>query len=555
MMHNIQFEKEKLYFCPLGGAGHFGANLNLYVFQDRFLLIDLGMGFPDTKRYPGVDLLLPDIRFLQANKNKISGLVVTHVHEDHIGGIPYLWPQLKCPIYATPFAASIIRKKIRDYPWAKDVDIRILPLSSKFNVGPFDCELMTITHSTLEPNAVIVRAGLYNPIFHTGDWKLDDDPIIGDVTDLDRLDSLAEEGVLAVIGDSTNAIHKGHSGSEAEVRENLISVFEEIEQRIAVTCFSSNIARLVSIAEAAEKVGRHVALAGQSLSRMVDSARECGYDLPKFLSANEGAYLPRNKVVFIVTGSQGEPRSTLYKIAYSAHKDIELEAGDTVVYSSRVIPGNDINVIDIKNRLIKKGLKLIDELDGRVLHVSGHPYQDELAELYHRLKPSIAIPVHGETQMLYAHARLADDCDVPQTFVPQNGVVYEFDRQSNTAEEIARIDVNMLGLDGTQLIDMQNTHVQTRRKIAFAGVCCVALTLDDDNNLCAPPSVTSWGLIDNHPKEHKFYSEMEDLAAGVLRDGAPDQEIIQTVSREARRYFKMITGKKPLTKVLINRVK
>lgn len=554
---DIQLEKQKLYFIPLGGAGHFGSNLNVYAFHDRYLIADLGMGFPDEAVTPGVDLLLPDIRFLEARQNKVVGIVATHAHEDHIGGIPYLWPKLKCPIYATKFTAAILREKLKEYPWGSDVRIITLPLSSSFKCGPFNVELVTVTHSIAEPNALVIRAGGYAPILHTGDWKLDEDPIIGEKTDFKKLNDLANENILAVIGDSTNALVKGHSGSEKDVQESFKKMFSRYDNRIAVTCFSSNIARLESIAQAAHANGRHAALVGRSLWRMHDCAKECGYmrKTPRFLSAEEASHLPKDKVVYIMTGSQAEPRSALFRVAYDDHRDMFLEKGDTVIYSARAIPGNEKNIIAIKNALTKKGIDIVDEVDDCIVHVSGHPYQDELVDLYQRMKPRIAIPVHGETQMLYAHGKIAKSCQVGQTIIPHNGMVIEFDEDTGTAKPIATIETESLAIDGSLIVDMTNSHIKNRRRLSFAGTCTVSLVVDGKNRLIAPPEVTSWGLIDNHPEEGAYYARAQEKIADTFRDGAKQDEQMETARREVRRYFRDLCGKKPLTKVHIHQIK
>jgi ribonuclease J len=330
-----------LHFLPLGGSGEIGMNLNLYEYGGKWLMVDLGVTFADDG-VPGVEVMMADPRFIVERRRDLVGLVLTHAHEDHLGAVQYLWPELRCPIWATPFTAAFLRRKLTETDFADEVEIHIIPMGSRFQVGPFDCELVTLTHSIPEPNGLAIRTPA-GTVFHTGDWKIDPQPLVGDVTDDRRLRAIGEEGVLALIGDSTNAIRAGESGSEASVRETLIELFRNYDSRIAVACFASNVARVESIAVAAKASGRHTALVGRSLWRIHDTAKETGYlrDLPPFIDERDAGFLPRDKVVMICTGSQGEPRAALTRIAHDDHPHIVLEKGDTVVFSSRTIPGNE----------------------------------------------------------------------------------------------------------------------------------------------------------------------------------------------------------------------
>tara|TARA_Y100001934_G_scaffold281776_1_gene392720 strand:+ start:3104 stop:4771 length:1668 start_codon:yes stop_codon:yes gene_type:complete len=553
MSFNYTFDKEKLYFLPLGGAGEFGANFNVYVFQDRYLIADCGMGFADDNSFPGVDITLPDISFLRERKNKIVGLIATHAHEDHIGGIPHLWPDLDCPIYTTPFTAKIIKEKLKETSFGRKVPIEELPLSSKFTVGPFDCEFLTMTHSIPEPNALIIKAGTYKPILHTGDWKVDPDPVVGEVTDFDRQKTFSKDGVLAVIGDSTNACISGHSGSEADVQASFIKLFKSIENRILLTCFSSNIARLKSIALAAEKSGRHVGLVGRSLWRMHDCAKEVGLleDCPRFLSGKEASYVPRDKIVTVCTGSQGEPRSALFKIAYDDHRDLVVEAGDTLIYSARAIPGNEVNIIGIKNKLVERGIKVIDKLDDHILHVSGHPYEDELKDLYQRLKPDVAIPVHGEIKMLYDHARIANENGAKKTIIPENGTIIEFDKKAG-ARKVSQIDVDSLLVDGRTIVYDHAYHVKNRKRLGYAGCLFISLVIDKTGTLETEPQFNYYGVIEGHPEEGDLRRELVNEIEDAISNLTNKSDIEEMARRAARRFLRSVTGKKPMTKVIIH---
>lgn len=555
-MYDFEFKKEKLYFIPLGGAGHFGANFNLYCFQNRFLIADCGMGFADENRLPGVDITLPDIRFLEGKRAQIAGLVATHAHEDHIGGIPYLWPKLKCPIYTTAFTAAVLREKLKEYSWGREVEIIELPLSASFKVGPFECDFMTVTHSIPEPNALVIRAGAYKPILHTGDWKIDDNPVVGDKTDFEAQKRLSQEGVLAIIGDSTNAMQEGHSGSEEAVQTSFIKLFKELDNRIVLTCFSSNIARLKSIAKAAAAAGRHVGLVGRSLWRMHDCAKGTGHlkDCPEFLSAEEISFLPRDKVVIACTGSQGEPRSALARIAYDDHRDIVLEAGDNLIYSARSIPGNERNIIDLKNLLVGQGVNVIDHHDDYILHVSGHPNREELIDLYQRIKPDSVIPVHGEVQMLYAHSVIAKECQVPTTIIPDNGTIIEFDLKDSPCK-VGQIETDSLVVDGGWITDQDSLHINNRRRLGFAGCCFISLVVDDKSgDLIETPGVEYWGVLEGHEEEFYLKRELASFIAQEVESNKKNLDIDEVARRAARRYIKDLSGKKPMTKVVVHRI-
>ncbi len=364
---------------------------------------------------------MPDPGFIVERRDRLLGIVATHAHEDHIGAIPYLWPQLRCPVWATPFTASLLRAKLTEVGLADKVRINVVPMSGRFTIGPFELELITLTHSIPEPNAVVLRTAA-GTVLHTGDWKLDPDPLIGEPTDEAALRRLGDEGVLAMVCDSTNALRPGSSGSEADLRHSLTELIGRYDARVAVACFASNVARLETIAHAAAAHGRDVALVGRSLWRIDKAARENGYlaDLPPFLTEDEAAYIPRDRIVMICTGSQGEPRAALARIARDDHPNVELEPGDVVIFSSRIIPGNEKSIGRLQNALARLGVEIVTEQD-HFVHVSGHPARDELVRMYQMVRPQIAIPVHGEARHLLAHAQLAGECQVPQPLIIENG--------------------------------------------------------------------------------------------------------------------------------------
>jgi len=385
---------DELVFLPLGGAGEIGMNLNLYGYGGRWLMIDCGISFAD-ETMPGLEVIMPDPTFIEERREDLVGIVVTHAHEDHIGAIQYLWPRFKTTVYATPFTANLLRQKLVETKLETTVPIVEIPMSGKFWIEPFELELITLTHSIPEPNAVVVRTPA-GTVLHTGDWKLDPDPLVGPTADEAALRRLGDEGVLALVCDSTNALRPGATGSEAEVRRSLETLVGQCRSRVAVACFASNVARLTSIVAAAEKHDRQVALVGRSLWRIEQAARETGYleGVPRFLTEEEAGYLPRDKALLICTGSQGEPRSALSRIADDEHAHIVLEAGDAVIFSSRIIPGNERSINRLHNKLAHVGVEILTEED-HFVHVSGHPAQQELQRMYQMVRPKIAVPVHG----------------------------------------------------------------------------------------------------------------------------------------------------------------
>ncbi|HEY3145360.1 MAG TPA: ribonuclease J, partial [Dongiaceae bacterium] len=382
-------KSDELLFLALGGAGEIGMNLNLYGHAGKWLMVDLGVTFGDEST-PGIDIIMPDISFIKERVGDLVGLVLTHAHEDHIGAVPYLWPQLRCPLYATPFTASVLRRKLEEAGLAKEAPITLIPMSGKVTLAPFEVELITLTHSIPEPNAVVVRTPL-GAVLHTGDWKLDPTPLVGDATDEAALRKLGDGGVLAMVCDSTNVFVEGASGSESDVRDSLRDLIGRLHNRVAVGCFASNVARLETITRVAMEHGRQVALVGRSLWRMVAAAQENGYltGLPEFVQEHDVGYFPRNKILMICTGSQGEPRSALARIARKEHPHVAFEAGDAVVFSSRTIPGNEKSIAHLQNELTRQDVQVITDREEDI-HVSGHPARDELIEMYQMIRPTIA---------------------------------------------------------------------------------------------------------------------------------------------------------------------
>lgn len=543
---------DELVYLPLGGAGEIGMNLNLYGFgppQNRkWLMVDLGIGFGD-ETVPGVDVVMPDITFIEEHRKNLVGLVLTHAHEDHIGAVPWLWSRLKCPIYATPFTAAVLNAKISDEGSAQDARIRVLQLSARQKIGPFDVELITLTHSIPEPNAVAIRTPL-GTILNTGDWKIDPNPLIGVTTDEEALRRLGDEGVLAMTCDSTNVFVPGRSGSEDDVRTALTRVVRECRGRVAVTAFASNVARLESVIAAAHAARRHVALVGRSMFRIVNAARETGYlkSATGLIDAEEARDLPPGRVLYLCTGSQGEPGSALQRIAAGEHRDVSLEKGDTVIFSSRVIPGNEKTVFALQNALAARDVEIITDQDHHV-HVSGHPARDELADMYRWVRPRIAIPVHGEMRHLHEHARLARSLQVPETLIAGNGAMIRL--APGRPEQVDEVPSGRMHRDGALVVPAHESGAKARRSMSFAGFVAVTLVIDGRSRLVADPVVMAEGIPE---KIVGALTEAATDAAGRLRRLDDDGETAETVRRAVRRAAQSDWGKRPVVRVEVVRI-
>src|SRR5438067_2562823 len=543
-----------LYFLPLGGSGEIGMNLNLYGHDGKWLIVDCGVTFGEEEHLPGVDVIMADPAFIVERRDRLLGIVATHGHEDHIGAIPYLWPQLQCPVWATPFTASLLRAKLIEAGLADRVPINIVPMSGRFDIGPFDLELITLTHSIPEPNAVVVRTRV-GTVLHTGDWKLDPDPLIGSPTDEDRPRQIGDEGVLAIVCDSTNSLRPGSSGSEGELRQSLTDLIGRYDGRVAVARFASNVARLQTIAQAARVNDRDVALVGRSLWRMDKAARETGYlaDVPRFLTEDEAGYVPRDKILMICTGSQGESRAALARIARDDHPNITLEQGDVVIFSSRVIPGNEKPIGRLQNALVRLGVEVVTETD-HFVHVSGHPARDELVRMYQMIRPRIAIPVHGEARHLAAHAELARTCQVQDALVIENGDMVRLD--AGGAAIIDEVPVGRIASDGKSLLPITGAVLQQRRRAGSEGSVVASLVVDRRGWLAAPPQITLIGLAEANEAPATLLRDalsdaMEGLPAPMRSD---DNAVRDTARRVLRRALNERFGKRPLIEIQLVRL-
>jgi len=546
---------EELRFVALGGVGEIGMNAYLYGYGDRWLLVDLGIGFADD-RLPGVDIVLPDPRFLEAEKDKLAGLVLTHAHEDHLGAVPYLWPRLGCPIWCTRFAAAVLRRKLADAGISPGEAIREVEPRRTFRVGPFDCRFLHVTHSIPEANALLLETPA-GRLLHTGDWKLDPAPLLGPTTDRDGLEEAGEGRILAMIGDSTNVLSAGSSGSEAEVRDSLMELIAAQPNRVVLTTFASNLVRMESAILAGVAAGRRPFVVGRSMRRMLEAAREVGYleDLPPLGDERELMELPRNRVMALVTGSQGEARSALQRIAAGGHPRLRLEPGDTVIFSAKIIPGNERVLFDLHNQLVAQGIEVVTEED-HFVHVSGHPCRDELEQMYRWIRPEIAIPVHGEARHLQAHVRLAKKLGVREALLVGDGDLVRL--APPPAAIVGKVPVGRLAVDGTGLVDVADELFRTRRRLAGNGVVSVSLVLDEQGSLLATPRLAAPGVVEPARLE-KLRAELENAiaeAVEALDDEAvlDDAEVEETVRVAVRQGLDLPRDRRPLVQVQITRL-
>jgi ribonuclease J len=541
-----------LAFLPLGGTGEIGMNLNLYRCDGRWLAVDCGIGFGGAA-YPEVDVMMPDPSHIAERRDNLVGLVITHAHEDHIGAVAWLWPQLRCPVYATPFAGAVLRRKLAEVQLLNQVKLHVVPPGGAIELTPFRLRYLPVTHSIPEAQALAIDTP-YGLLLHTGDWKLDPDPLIGAPTDETAFAALGERGVLAMICDSTNAMVEGHSGSEAEVRQSLAALLRGLRGRVAVTCFASNITRIESAAHAAHTAGRSVALVGRSLRNLDAAARECGYlrDLPPFLTEDDVDDVPDDHLLMLVTGSQGEPSSALARIALDTHPRVALGEGDTVVFSSRVIPGNERAIGTVQDNLVRRGVSLMTDVD-HLVHVSGHPARDELRRLYRLVKPRFAVPTHGEWRHLSAHAELAREAGARPVLM-EDGDILKI--APDEARVVDSAPVGKLVLDGNRLTPLGGAVMSARRRMLFNGVVLGSIAVDGNGRLRAEPRVTAPGLFEIDDPEldrvgSDFADALEDLPPSLRRD---DDALIDAARAALRRALGRRLQKRPLVDVHLLRV-
>ena len=550
--------EDELVFLPLGGVGEIGMNAALYGFgpekRRKWIMVDCGMGFAGEEAMPGIDVMFPDLSFIEERRQDLLGIFITHAHEDHIGAISELWPKLKVPVYATRFAKNLLEARRLGEPGAPKVDLRQIVPGKRLTVGPFEIEFVPVSHSIPESNAVAIRTA-HGLVVHTGDWKIDPTPVVGDVTSEESFRALGDEGILALVCDSTNVVREGRSPSEAQVSETLARLIAAAPQRVAVTTFASNVARIRAVAEAAKACGREVIAVGRAMDRVIEVARECGYldGLPEFRSADSYSQLPRKKVVALLTGSQGEPRAAMARVSRKDHPAVSLAAGDKVIFSSRAIPGNERDVGAIINDLIEMGVEVITDRT-ELVHVSGHPRRDEMADFYAWTRPQTAIPVHGEALHLDEHARFARAQGVGNVVKARNGSVIRL--APGLPEVVDHVKAGRLFRDGVVLIDEKDRAIPERRKLMQAGLVSVAIAIDETGEVLGEPAIDIIGL----PNRGRSGGAMIDIVvdtvsrtlSGLGKGKRRDSEAVEkAVDRAVRSAVNEQWGKKPACHVQV----
>ena len=552
--------RDELVFLPLGGSNEIGMNLNLYGYgppEDRkWIVVDLGVTFGDQTT-PGVEIILPDPTYLEEVRDNLLGIVLTHAHEDHIGAVGWLLSRFKAPLYATPFTAFLLREKLREAGLEGEARITEVELGGNLKLGPFDIDLLTLTHSIPEPNGLAIKTPL-GTVLHTGDWKIDPEPITGAPTDDAAIRRLGDEGVLAMICDSTNVFVDGESGSETGVRAALTPLIAGLKGKVAVACFASNVARMDSIIRAGQAAGRAIVLVGRSMHRMAAAAKSVGLfeGVRPFVSDKEANGLSDDKVLYLCTGSQGEPRAALSRMAEGTHPHVKLGAGDHCIFSSRVIPGNEVAIRNLQNRLADRGVRLYTERDHPGIHVSGHPCRDELAQMYAWARPKIAVPTHGERRHLLEHAAFARDLQVPEAVAPRNGDVVRL--APGRAEVIDNVPSGRLYVDAGVVTPENGDALRERRHAAYNGALTVSLVLDGRNRLVSGPLVLALGLPGDaaSPLEDALDDLAEEAAAALRRCDDPDiDELVESaINRAVKKAAYRIWERRPVVETAVLRV-
>ena len=551
--------KEELLFCPLGGSGEIGMNLNLYAYgkedEQKWIAVDMGVTFADDS-IPGIDLIYPDPGFLIDKKKDLLGIVLTHAHEDHIGSVAIIWPQLKCKIYATPFTAALLKEKFRE----KKIDItsylKIVPLNGKINLGPFEIEFITLTHSILEPNGLSIKtpAGI---ILHTGDWKCDPNPLIGEKIDERKLKEIGEQNVLAMICDSTNVFSEGRAGSESDVRESLLKIISNLKKKIIVTTFASNVARMETVFYCAQKSNRQISLVGRSMHRIYKAARQCGYlqNLIEPIDPRDAKNISREKIIYLCTGSQGEPMGAMKRITSGIHPDVFLEKNDTVIFSSKIIPGNEKKLYAMHNEIVKNNIEIVTE-ENAFVHVSGHPNRDDLKDMYSWVRPKSIIPVHGEHRHMIEQAKFAKEMKVPHSLQIENGDIIKI-YPGSTPKIIDKAPSGRMYLDGSVSIRDDSNSIKERRNLAINGYLEITLPVGS-NGKTRKPVISFKGLpIDDLDESLVF--DMEDEIAEIcktfsLQNKKQEYNLIEALKQSCRRIVREKTGKKPYTRINLTRI-
>ena len=551
--------KKELLFCPLGGSGEIGMNMNLYSYGDeneqKWIIIDMGVTFADDS-LPGIDLIYPDPGFIIDKKNDLLGIVLTHAHEDHIGAIAHIWPKLKCKIYATPFTAVLIQEKFKEKKIDITRDLKIIELNSKIKLGPFEIDFVTLTHSILEPNGLCISTPS-ETILHTGDWKVDPNPLLGKNIDEEKLKNIGKKGVCTMICDSTNVFSEGRAGSELDVRKSLLNIIEKKTNKVIVTSFASNVARMETIFYCAQKTNRQISLVGRSMNRIYKAARKCGYlqNIPDIVDPRDAKNISKNKIIYLCTGSQGEPMGAMNRIINGIHPDVYLEKGDTVIFSSKMIPGNEKKLYALQNEISKKDVEIITE-ENAFVHVSGHPNKEDLKDMYNWIKPKCVIPVHGEHRHMKEHIHFAKEMKVPHSLLVENGDIIKIS-SSGICKVIDKAPSGRMYLDGNVGVSEDSLSIKERKNISINGYLEVTLILSNTGKMLKP--VVSYKGIPEEEIGKDFIDDMEDEINSVCRTFAvnnKNQEVnlIEAIKKNCRKFFKDKTGKKPFTNINIARI-
>ncbi len=551
--------KEQFLFCPLGGSGEIGMNLNLYAYgkpeNQKWIIVDVGVTFADDS-VPGIDLIYPDPGFIVDKKEDVLGIILTHAHEDHIGAIAHIWPKLKCNIYATPFTAVLVREKFKEKKIDITANLKIVELNSSLNLDSFNIEFVTLTHSILEPNGLKINTPV-GTVLHTGDWKCDPNPLIGSKIDENKLKQIGDEGVLAMICDSTNVFSMGRSGSEMDVRKNMLKIIERLKKRIIVTSFASNVARMESVFYCAEKTGRQISLVGRSMHRIFKAARECGYlkNVIEPLDPRDAKNLGRDKIIYLCTGSQGEPLGAMMRIANYQHPDVFIEKNDAVIFSSKIIPGNEKKLYKLHNQLVREGIEVISE-ENEFIHVSGHPNREDLKDMYNWVRPKSIIPVHGEHRHMIEHVNFAKEMQVPYTVKVENGDIVEISSE-NKPEVFDKAPSGRLFVDGNVPVEEESRSIKERRNISANGILEVTILVTPKGNIHNKPILNYKGLPIDNDEDYQY--ELENIIEKTARTFSLNNlnqkdNIIEAMKISCRKITKEITGKKPLTNVNLIRI-
>ena len=553
-------QKDQLIFCPLGGSGEIGMNMNLFSYgkpdNQKWLIVDIGVTFADDT-LPGIDLIYPDPGFIIDKKDDLLGIILTHAHEDHIGAIAHIWPQLKCNIYATPFTSVLIKEKFKEKKIEIGNNLKIVDLNGTIKLGPFTIEFVTLTHSILEPNGLSIKTPV-GTILHTGDWKCDPNPLIGNTINEKKLKQIGEQGVLAMICDSTNIFNPGRAGSELDVRQSLLKIMQNKNKRIIVTSFASNVARMETIFYCAKKIERQISLVGRSMHRIYKAARQCGYlkNVIDPIDSREAKKISREKIVYLCTGSQGEPMGAMMRIAHYVHPDVFIEKDDTVIFSSKIIPGNEKKLYNLHNQLVKNGIEVISE-ENEFVHVSGHPNQEDLKDMYNWVKPKSIIPVHGEHRHMIEHINFAKEMQVPYPVQIENGDIVQI-YPGDEPHVVDRAPVGRMYVDGNISISEDSQSLKERKNLANNGYLEVTIIINDKGKVIKKPIFSFKGLPIESQNED-FIFDLEDEVKKTsrtfsLNNTKQENILIEELKKNCRKLVKEKTGKKPYTNINLVRV-